>query len=215
MMGKPGRLSPAGSCFGSFYDTGMQTPVPKPFFSTYEGEPFCRCSICDGDLCEPGRTHIVLKYQHTRRDADPETIVEFACCLPCLNQHAPAPSEESQEVISRFRSERMASRPFLIMPPETGILTECETCGADLESCRTFSMRAEVEADADGVLQMSLRPSLAWVSGSPVLMCENCNTELTERISQETREGWDHFYDEFIDPAPVFEVDPAPRPVLV
>ena len=194
----------------------MHAPVPKSFYSTYEGAPFCTCDICGSDLTEPGLTHIVLKYQHTRTDAEPETIVEFACCLPCLQAHAPAPSEESLTEISNFRSERMASRPFLIMPPADGMPQQCETCGAELSSCRTFSMRAEVEADANRELRISLRPSLAWVSGSPVLMCEGCNNELSGRISKATREGWDRFYDEFIDTPPSLEFDPVgPRPVLV
>lgn len=194
----------------------MHAPVPKPFFSTYDGEPFSRCGVCDCDLTDPGTTHIVVKYQHTRTDAPPETIVEFACCLPCLHEHAPTPSEHSLDQIAAFRAERMRTRPFLIMPPEDGIPMQCEMCGIDLGECRTFSMRAEVEANENRELQISLRPSLAWVSGSPVMMCDQCNTQLAERISQQTREGWDRFYAEFIDQPPSVEFDPTtPAPVLV
>ena len=193
----------------------MFVPIPPAFHSDYAGRPFDRCNICEADLTVPGTTHVVLKYQHTRSDRGPETIVEFAACTPCLQSHAPAPSEASLDAIAKFRSERMNGRPLLVMPPDDGVPTHCETCGTDLGACRTFSMRAEIETDEDGMMQMSLRPSLAWISGSPVMMCDQCNGQLAERISASTRDSWDKFYDRFVNTPPAIEFDDSPRPVLV
>ena len=191
----------------------MRPNLPTAFHSSFDG-PFDRCRICDCDLTEPGTVSIVLKYMHTRRDTEPESIVEFAACLPCLQTKVPPPSEQSLEAIVEFRVRRMRERPPVQLPPSDGVPDCCEMCGRPTDDCRTFSMRAEVEADEDSDLRIIMRPSLAWMTGSPAMMCDDCNTQLAESISQQTRDGWDRFYDDYIDDTPQLAAD-GPRPLLV
>lgn len=189
--------------------------LPRIFHSVRSEDVFRTCDLCACDLTEPGRRHIVLKAFHTRRGGPPEPITEFALCTRCLENDFPQPSDESLEAIIAFRAEKTDRTAVFRLPPADGIPSGCELCGRTVDDCRTFTARADVVAEDDGSLRLARRPSLPWFPGSPAMVCDDCNGQIAERLSKQTRDDWDRFYDAISDPDPSIELDDAPQPLFV
>ena len=48
------------------------------------------------------------------------------------------------------------------------------------------------------------------------MMCEDCNSALSEQISKQTRDSWDRFVEDHFNGPPGIELDsPSQHPVLI
>lgn len=193
--------------------------IPDFFHSVYEGGPFSQCDCCRTDLTAPGTIYLVLKHLHHRADGPAEAIVEFALCVDCLMTQVPDPSEESREAIMAFRAERRAELPpsdrIFQRPPADNVPEACELCGRAAGDCRTFSARAVVETDDEGTPSMHRMVGTRFTGMSPAMMCDQCHGQMSERLSRQTRDDWDRFYEQIDDSPPALEWDDSPRPVFV
>lgn len=199
------------SFFGVFFSA-----VPKLFWSEYSGEPFCRCIACKVPLLE-SNMHVVKK-----KIVGNEAVLEMALCNRCQQQQMEEMSEETRKNLTAFMSEqfqKMTAKqlagdddgPRVIEVVEVTderegqdllkrCTDQCIVCGIDRDSCHRYSL-AGVCQDSQLVVQVTP------LGQTPMMVCEKCEEQMNELISQETRDSWDRFVEEHLDGPPGVELD--------
>lgn len=82
------------------------------------------------------------------------------------------------------------------------LIESCFLCGKARSDCRTFHINAYCRGE-----QILVRPMQSILPGTPSMVCDDCNLELSELLSEKTRKMWDRFYDEVIDTPPRISLD--------
>lgn len=163
-----GDSAPGESCAGSLAGLPDQGVIPRAFHSDYSGEPFRRCLVCEDGLLD-GRL-----YQIQKSVRGTECTMEMALCLGCLQEMQSQFSDSSRQTLARYqaRSQKIyASVPYG---------EHCEFCPSDPAFLPNYS-----------VAVMCRRSALVV---SPMYVCELCEDEIQQSLSEETR----GFYDDFL-----------------
>lgn len=165
--------------------------MPDHFTSLETGKPFSHCCVCKCELAEAGM-HIINK-SYT---AD-ECVFELAMCMECREDMNAKLSEESRVAMFDFMHDNtnMKQREEQLGTDSDteAYLETCISCNADAKDLTSYTIGA-MFSDKD------------LIKGPfPMLMCSNCEEQLSETISDETRNMWDKFIGEHF-PGPPSEI---------
>lgn len=207
--------------------TEPDSSIDREFYSDYTNRPFEVCVNCDCRLQEPPRHYHVQK-----NIVAGETVFEMAICADCAMSMTMEYSDESREALAGFLQEKFDPDRFgeyvieVQVEPgedadEEAILVqlngmqrrnpigtgECVFCGRLRSECHRYSI-------SDSFMGLSATGSLGPFA--PCMICETCNSEISELISTKTRDLWDRFVEENFDGPPGIDIDePKPEMLLV
>jgi hypothetical protein len=211
------------------FDDDDEAPreVPREFHSEYHSAPFPKCIDCECELLDSGEVYAVIK-----SIVAGETVFEMAICGACSTRLAESYSEHSRCAFERQirgwndvppsddapGNEVSAEEPLDVddndEPPKlergsTDSLSHCAGCGRPRTGCHRYAIvgafvgRAMVSAPA---ISLQL----------PLMICDRCNSQATEDISQQTRDSWDQFVEDHFDGPPGIDLHmPRLDPVLI
>ncbi len=201
--------------------------IPPDFYSEYSGQPFDTCVDCGTDLLDGETPYLILKHVVAR-----ETVFEMAICLPCATILQQEYSEESKQAIQGWISEHLNSKPTephkedhhpKVIKMTDGDVLWGEALAEpqlDLEHCqlcrkpRSQAHRYVIEAVCVGnSLILTKEPSR--MLSLPLLVCETCTEDVSDLISEKTRDQWNRFVEDHFDGPPGIEADPSNRDLML
>jgi len=176
--------------------------VPTTFDSFETDEPFSHCCDCGCDL-EQASMFIVNKSY-----VGDECVFELALCMDCRQKMQSQLSEQSRVAMFDFMHDRVdmdARKTTLGIDSETdAYLAHCITCNQTRESVTGYTLGA----------MFCIRNLIK--GPFPMLMCNKCEEELSETISDETRKMWDEFIGEhFPGPPAEIKLPTGTKPVFI
>lgn len=162
-------------------------PIPAIFHS-FEGEPFRECMKCQKNLMSEE-----AEYMIERAFIPNDIVFEYAICVDCALSMRETMSKESRQNLDNFFqkhvSEHMLSAIFRLGRPDTPIedlLAKCLVTGKHIS--RTD--RYQIVGYFKGGFMQSHMP--------PFVISEEAAEQVQELLSQETKDEFDDFIDEFL-----------------
>ena len=176
--------------------------MPDRFISLETGKPFSHCCACKCELAEAGM-HIV-----NQSFVKGECVFELAMCMECREDMNAKLSEDSRVAMFDFMHDNtnMQQREEeLGTDSDTeAYLAKCISCDAESKDLSSYTIGG-MFSDKD------------LVKGPfPLLMCSACEENLSETISEETRNMWDKFIGEhFPGPPSHVELPTGSKPLFM
>ncbi len=161
-------------------------PIPRILFSEYEDRPFKICTRCGEGLAD-----FTEGYRISKVFKGPETIFEYALCVPCLQNMAEESSVESRDALFEFQFSRLR---------EVEGYHECAYCE------RPEAPTTEGHPQEFGLAAICMGEQMAEVNR----ICSLCMDEMAELVSEDTRRVWDRFVEENFPGVPV-DFEPFPH----
>lgn len=185
--------------------------IPKEFHSFDTGKPFCNCVVCEKDLFEPGTHYFVEKaIKKYPNSSATDVIFEYAICLECAMEMRETLSKESMESIDNYFDSRvnLLSRwKNLTRDNKYDIkdwISNCLITGKHIDELNEYQIYAHCEEDR---MLFSLMPYI--VSGEVI-------EEVSELISQKTKDELDGFMGKYLGPPPsIREILKDKTPVFI
>ena len=163
-------------------------PIPTCFHSTELGGPFKSCTICNCDLLNSGRDYYIEK---VFRDANIE--FEYAICEDCKSELSGKVSMESMMNIGNYFMNNfdLEGRVEMLNKFDNSIVPWIERCifkGIERRNCRDYQLSAHC------------RNQQLVVSILPFMVSYEATKEIQENISKQTKENFDKFVKEVLNP---------------
>ena len=195
-------------------------PIPREFYSEYTELPFSTCIDCECSLLDEETVYSVVKHIVGK-----EIVFEMAICMPCAAKMREEYSEETSENIQGYIEQKLQEKLNKLMdsmPPslemedeeesftlEEGLAT-CAFCKKPRSECHRYEMVGLFQED-----EILLESGHGISFSSPMMLCQDCNSEVSKLISKKTSDTWDRFIEEHFDGPPGIEIDgPKMEPIL-
>lgn len=195
-------------------------PIPREFYSEYTELPFSTCIDCDCSLLDEETVYSVIKHIVGK-----EVVFEMAICMACAARMREEYSEETSENIQNYIEEKLQEKLLKLIENEVAPrgmegdeepftvdegLGECAFCQKPREECHRYEM---VGLFQEGEILLESGHGISF--SSPMMLCQDCNSEVSKLISKKTRDTWDRFIEEHFDGPPGIEIDgPKMEPIL-
>lgn len=195
-----------------------QAPIPRQFFSEYTELPFARCVDCDCSLLTGETVYSVIKHV-----VGQEVVFEMAICMACAARMREQYSEETSENIQSYIENKLQERLYKSLEEmeldteseqqeftvEDGVAA-CAFCEKPRSDCHRYEMVGLFQEN-----EIILESGNGINFSSPMMLCQDCNSEVAKLISKKTRDLWDRFIEEHFDGPPGIEIDgPQLEPIL-
>lgn len=174
--------------------------TPSDFNSDETNEPFLNCLLCNDDLLHSNVPYTVEKAKKVLDSGDELTLYEMAICMPCAEQMNKRVSAHSRQVMEDFFEEIKLSELRQNMPKSddpNAWKTRCMISGKPKSEISDYNIVAQM---VNGRMLYGMPPFLIDLS---------VMEPLQEKLSPETKEEFDNFRDEFLNPS-----DPELRALL-
>ena len=164
-------------------------PIPKIFHSFFHEGMFSRCSVCDISLLKEGVSYYIEKAYNKG-----EVVFEYAMCNECRVSMETYISEESQMAIFNYFFEHfdaMKEHAELLEKFDNSVKPWLETClltGRRRDETACYQICGECNG-----------PSLV-VSFLPFMISSEATEEMQGLLSKKTRENFDGFVREVLNP---------------
>ncbi len=173
-------------------------PIDRFFYSLETGGMFRSCTRCSQSLMagdEKSGSYLIYKIYGVN-----DLSAEFAICHECVEEAMGMLSEESRQSLQRFFEERS------IMDYLFSRMSACMTSGFQLseaiDSCFVCSSSLQRPGTCHTVVSKCSGTTMDCMP-YPMSLCDKCEEDLNQRLSQKTRDEWDRFFESlFIDPRP-------------
>lgn len=174
-------------------------PIPRIFYSFEHEGIFQNCTVCDNFLLDDNISYFIEKAYRAQ-----EVVFEYAMCTECRDSMETELSMESMVNIGNYFIEHvnMNYRQELLEQFDNNIkpwLDECIFTGTTRSECQDYQICAECQG---GQL---------IVSFLPLMISSKAIEEIQELMSKKTRESFDRFVRDSLNPP----VDFKDIPVLI
>lgn len=187
-----------------FSDPETEIEIPPLFYSEETRQSFETCIDCGVALLEPNAEDDRVYYQVHKVFVRNEAVFEFAICSDCQECLRQEFSEETAAAIMEFCREHLSAVDLIRRGSFEECIESCFVCKRPRNECHRYSLSG----------MMAGRAML--LSQGPHVLCEDCESNIGELISQETRDSWDRFVNDHFDAPPGVEVDDWDRtPMLI
>lgn len=161
----------------------------EPWLTSAEtGEPFTHCIHCKLPLLELDSPWLINKDFHKG-----ECTLEYAICESCRELTSNEFSEESKMAVRNFLENEIPwderLQTYLVDPKAR--MTNCVACDCPREHAEGYA--TSILLDASGEIDFG---------PLPLLICSKCVEQMSERLSQATKDSWRRFLDEHFDSPP-------------
>ena len=184
-------------------------PIPQLFWSEYLEGPFENCIDCGCPL--PEADHYLIQ----RSFVGTEPVFEFAICKRCHEALGGQCSEETSQAVTSFMMSALSDRMLELQQDVTAeeilekSVNECIVCSKSRSECHRYGL-AGISMGSELVVEMSL------FARSPLMICHDCELQMSELVSKKTRDTWDRFVEENFDGPPGVGLDlPHGAPMLI
>lgn len=192
--------------------------IPRDFYSEYTELPFARCIDCDCSLFESDTLYTVIKHIVGK-----EIVFEMAICMQCAARMREQYSRETSQNIQAYIEEKLREKLIRTLENIEDLsddeeetftvddgLGHCAFCEKPRPACHRYEIVGIFLAD-----EIILDSGQGISFSSPMMLCQECNSEVSKLISKQTRDMWDRFVEEHFDGPPGIEVDgPKVEPIL-
>ncbi len=125
--------------------------IPPMFYSDLTGDPFYRCSVCDGNLMENDAPYLIEKaYKRYENFTFQNTVFEYAICMPCAHAMNENMSKESLANVELYfrNNARLDERTQRFFEQGTDYNWEdgmagCLIKGIPTENCEEYQIYAQ------------------------------------------------------------------------
>jgi uncharacterized protein with PIN domain len=159
--------------------------IPSILHSFEHDGPFTHCISCNKELIKSGSSYLIEKVISRQ-----EVLLEYAMCRDCMAPVREAFSEESTKAVQEFYRTRRK------IVQDT---SKCNLCLQPIDELIAYKIIGE----CSGNQLFSLN--------HPTLVCGMCQNELSQKISQRTKDNLEGFRDR-IFPGPPEEAEPITTP---
>lgn len=180
-----------------------------------------RCIDCDCALFDSETVYSVIKHI-----VGEETVFEMAICMDCSARMREQYSEETSRNLHAFIETKLREKMMQTMDRgaknSKGDLEEeveftvsdglvaCAFCGKPRQDCHRFEIVGLFFED-----EIVLESGHGISFSSPMMLCQECNSQVSKLISKQTRETWDRFVEDHFDGPPGIEIDgPKMEPIM-
>jgi len=168
-------------------------PIPPIFYSDLTKAPFDKCTMCNRALMEEGVPYIIEKAFRVNKEFKvKETVFEYAICWDCGDNMKDAMSEESMQKLTEYfhrHAKLMERRHQLLRQKSTPQIEQwigkCIFKGTPMNELDEYQIFGQF--DGEHILYHE----------TPYLICGEAIHEMTEMLSQKTRDEMDRFLDEY------------------
>lgn len=173
--------------------------IPKNFHSLETDQEFKTCCDCGTELINSAQMYMIQK-----SFAKNECVMEFALCNNCKEKLDEQISSQSKEAIYDFlfdNSSLLTTTENNTSPSPILQIETCCICAKDRQNC-------------EGYTYSGLFIGTHLIPGPlPMMICDECQGDMHENMSDHTRDVKDKFYKEHF-PGPPTEVDlPTTNPI--
>ena len=167
----------------------FSVPIPRIFYSFFHEGMFPKCSVCETPLLKDGVSYYIEKAYNKG-----EVVFEYAMCNDCRSSMEDEISEESQVSIFNYFFEHMdvmQSHGELIENFDNSVkpwLASCLLTGTKREETESYQICAECEG------------SNLVVAFLPLMISSDATEEMQKLISKKTRESFDGFVRDVLNP---------------
>lgn len=151
------------------FEGAPREPIPKILFSFYEDRPFVSCTRCGESLSD-----FSDGYKVSKNFKKGEVIIEYALCMPCMENMMNEASEESKRVLHEFQEEHFRN---------VSGFEECALCEKTRDTARGEEFGLTGICQGDDMIDSAM-------------ICIECMEAMSEIISEETRGNWNRFREE-------------------
>ena len=181
--------------------------IPRDFHSFEKEGLFTHCIECERDLLKGDCDYVIEKaFRNYQGFKAQDVIFDYAICMDCAMEIQKRMSKESMAKIQEYMQKQMMERQQELSNRDLSnveeLYSKCMFTDVDKGSCEEYQVFAFCRGD-----QMNLQMPPYMVSG-PIL------DEISELLSDETRDELNGFFNKHFSPAPgMFE--PDPRLILI
>jgi len=175
----------------------VKIEIPKIFYSDAEEEPFHSCVMCGKDLISSGEEYMIEKVFKTYEDHDfVSTIFEFAICLDCHKKMQQTMSAESLQNIQKYYEGIIQKKGG------NSIMIDLNTFDINqwLSKC-FFTDKPVTEMEEYQVVGVFKGDKLL-LNQIPMVMGGEVMEEMSELLSQKTRDEMNGFREKYLGPPP-------------
>ena len=184
------------SGFGNRSNLKLEGNIPEEFYSFETGLPFKKCLVCESDLHTCKEPYFIEKAYKTYADYKAfDVIHEYAICMPCALTMSEKMSRESRQRIENFFHSRI---DFVSRFEEMSEGVEKKWTDYCLVNGTSRNENSEF------VIYGMFHQNQMIKNGFPYMLGNKAMNEMTELLSNETRDEYDRFIDDyFIGPPEV------------
>ncbi len=184
-----------------------EVDIPKEFHSVSEEGPFHHCQVCERELYQSNEHYFVEK---AMKRVNPETeyvVYEYALCTSCAEDMQDKMSQESRWAINRYMWSQ--ANPLTLKDRMEGKADWEQRAG----SCLIKGIPKE-EAD-EYTLCGYFRGDKLLVREFPYMISMKAMDEISELLSEETKDEMDDFKNTYLGGPPELEELFKGKPLLV
>ncbi|MEQ8470254.1 MAG: hypothetical protein RIC35_03675 [Marinoscillum sp.] len=182
--------------------------IPQEFHSFENEGLFTNCIECDRELLDGSCDYVIEKAVRNYQGFKAEDVIfDYAICMKCAMEVQQNLSKESMRSIQQYMEENMqiearAKQMQFMNADYSGFVDECLISNRPKNSCDEYQVFAYCRGD-----KMNLQMPPYMISGQIL-------DEISELLSDETRDELNGFFNKHFSPAPgMFE--PDPRLILI
>lgn len=191
--------------------TNEFSEIPEIFHSDATGRLFSNCLVCDCYLLDHGVPYVIEKAirNYTNFQNSSDTIFEYAMCLQCMETFRKQVSEESQQKLDEYMSQRvdfLARRQKYVDAENFDVEDWTSNCivngklGHKVEERQIYC-----QCDGDKMLFTYM----------PFMLSGDAMQEMANLLSKKTIGEIGDFMNEHFDLSPELKINPVDSPLLI
>ena len=185
--------------------------IPSIFFSEATGKMFEKCLVCEKELLQSQSDYVIEKAIKRYLSLNTtDTVFEYALCLECYAKQYKRISDESRRNLENYfanNGDMMEQRYNFVLQNDFNVDTWIDRCiikGKRNAECEEFQIMCECRG---GKMLFTYSPMM--ISGEAV-------AEISERLSQKTKDDIGRFKDTYLNIPPELKINPRqPEPFLI
>lgn len=182
--------------------------IPKEFYSYEKEGLFTNCIECSRELLDGSCDYVIEKAIRNYKGFKAEDVIfDYAICMNCAMEIQQSLSRESLQNIQQYMEQNMqldarAKQMEYLNENHSRFVDECLVSSQPKSTCEEYQIFAYCRGD-----KMNLGMPPYMISGEVL-------DEISELLSDETRDELNGFFNKHFSPAPgMFE--PDPRLILI
>ncbi len=188
-------------------DNSQYKEIPKAFHSFENEGLFTHCIECERELLKGDCDYVIEKAVRNYQGFKAEDVIfDYAICIDCAIEIQKRMSKESMQKIQEYMQVQLLKGQRELQNRDLtdvdGLYSKCMFTDEDKSNCEEYQVFAFCRGDK---LNLQMPPYM--VSG-PIL------DEISELLSDETRDELNGFFNKHFSPAPGM-FNPDPRLILI
>lgn len=174
--------------------------IPSRFFSDVTDKPFAECNMCGKNLLEGETSYVIEKAIKNYKGHDfSSTIYEVAICTECHQKMQGSMSEESIANLQNYYSRIITNKGSQTM------VIDVRTFNIDNWLSKCFFYGAEISDMDEYQIVGQFKGNKLIVNSPPIIVGEKAMYEMSELLSEKTKEDMNGIREKLLGPSPEIE----------